>query len=576
MIFESVGERERQYVEAIRQTHHSIFYHQMQQLYEFAISQLPMMERAEVCQAIGRDYTRRVIDESIYPLMQMAVATPSGFQQALVNMIRAHLGRHTGNQYAALAEFSPTAIKTTISYGRAGMMSSYLRQYGLEPTQCFANSFHFLCGASNHYASLVVANYDSSTVRCEIDGMSGWFWLPIGAGDRFAFDKLIGKLMGYIRDVENGRLSAIQESELEGSMVTRSRVMQQTWDRIRRASLSSEIVLLRGESGTGKSFFARRIHELSHRRDRAFVEVGLTSDIGSDNLVQSNLFGHERGAFTGATEQKQGLFSLADGGTIFLDEIGDATPELQAKLLRVIESSTFKRLGGVKDLRVDVRVIAATNRDLEQKVREGGFRQDLYYRLNVIPIQLPALRHRSEDVPAMAQFLLSRATARSPEMRKILPTALAEALRGYAWPGNIRELEHALKHAIAMSDGEQIAAADFPPPVRAHLAAESLDSGELEDVHDMLVAPVINHRALQQAIRASDPIALGSSDKPYAFPAHVMHARRAYLAALIEELHGDLSLISLFWDRSSEKTLRKMVQELDLTQQLEAARSRKS
>jgi DNA-binding NtrC family response regulator len=532
------------------------------------------MSRTEVCQAIGRDYTRRVIDESIYPLIQMATATPAAFQQALVKMIRAHLGRHTGNQYAALAEFSPSAIKTTISYGRPEMMSAYLLQYGLDPAQCFTNSFHFLCGASNYYASMVVADYDSSAVECAIDGLSGWFSLPIGADDRFAFDKLIGKLMGYIREVENGRLSAIQESELEGSMVTRSRVMQQTWDRIRRASLSAEIVLLRGESGTGKSFFARRIHELSHRRDRPFVEVGLTSDIGSDNLVQSNLFGHERGAFTGATEQKQGLFSLADGGTIFLDEIGDATPELQAKLLRVIESSTFKRLGGVKDLHVDVRVIAATNRDLEQKVREGSFRQDLYYRLNVIPIQLPALRHRSEDVPAMAQYLLSRATARSPEMRKTLPTTLADALRGYSWPGNIRELEHALKHAIAMSDGDQITPADFPPAVRAHLAAETLAPSGPDVLHDPSVAPVINQRALQQAIRASDPIAIGSSDKPYSFPAHVMHARRAYLAALIDELHGDLALISLFWDRSSEKTLRKMVHDLDLTAHLERVRSR--
>jgi transcriptional regulator with PAS, ATPase and Fis domain len=147
-----------------------------------------------------------------------------------------------------------------------------------------------------------------------------------------------------------------------------------------------------GKTGTGKSHLARRIHLLSKRRDKPFIEVALTSDIGADNLIESELFGHEKGAFTGASEQKQGLFSLADGGTIFLDEIGDATADLQAKLLRVLEMKRFRRLGGVKDLEVDVRVIVATNRDLERAVADGKFRQDLYYRLNVISIRLPALR----------------------------------------------------------------------------------------------------------------------------------------------------------------------------------------
>jgi DNA-binding NtrC family response regulator len=573
LIYDGVGQRERQYVDAIRRTRHSIFYHQMQQLYEFGLRHLKTVDRRGFCAAIGRDYTGRVIDESIYPLLQMAVAPQPGFQAAVIKMIRAHLGRHAGDKYVTTAELSPRAIRLGLTWGQPQEMAAYLRQYGLDPANCFANSFYFLVGAADRYASMVVAGYDSSAFNCELTGQSGWMSIPIGQDDRFAFDKLIGTLMGYVREVESGRLSAIQETDLEDSLVTRSPVMHQTWQRIRRASLSEEIVLLRGESGTGKSFIARRIHTLAHRRDKPFIEVGLVSDIGSDNLVQSNLFGHEKGAFTGATEQKQGLFSLADGGTIFLDEIGDASSEVQAKLLRVIESSTFKRLGGVRDLRVNVRIIAATNRDLERMVREGTFRQDLYYRLNVIPVLLPPLRHRSEDVPALAQYLLSHAVARAPGVHKTLGPQLAARLRSYPWPGNIRELEHAIKHALAMSDSDEISAGDFPPAIGAYLAGASTET-ESNGAIEPAVAPVINEPALRQAIRASDPIAMGSTDHAYRLPAHIMHARRVYLSALIDELHGDLALIGLFWDRTSEKTLRKLVRELGLSDQLAAARGR--
>jgi DNA-binding NtrC family response regulator len=577
-IFQRLGERERGYVDAIRRTHHSIFYHQMQQLYEFAMAQVPGIARDEFCAAVGCDYTDHVLDGMIPSLLQTALARPGGFQAAMFQMICVHLGRHAGNIYDTSVEFTPRTMRFSIGYARPDLTRENLRQYDLDPEVCFRNSFHFIAGATQRFAGETVQDYNASAFRCGLAGMRGWMEFPIGEKDHFAFDKLIRTLMRYLREVEAGRLGVLRETELESSLVTRSRAMEQTWDRIRRASLSGEIVLLHGESGTGKSFIAQRIHELSLRRDKPFVEVALTSDVGSDNLVQSNLFGHEKGAFTGAAEQKVGLFTLADGGTIFLDEVGDATPELQAKLLRVVEQQRFRRLGGVRDLHVDVRIIAATHRDLAQLVREGRFREDLFYRLNVIPILLPPLRQRREDIPALAQFLLSRAARRSPGSHRRLPAELASRLGSYPWPGNIRELEHALKHALAMGGGDEMTAADFPPAVRSHLTggdpatAQPPEPTAFDSLRGCL--PVLDEAALRQAIRGSDPLAIVSSDHAEAFPAHIAHAKRAYLAALIDELHGDLSLIALFWDRGSEKTLRKQIRELGLFDRLVAARAR--
>ena len=579
MIFSGVGAQERQYVEAIRRTRHSIFYHQMQQLYAFGLEQAPTVDAQQFCDAVGRDYTDHVLDELLPALLQVAL-TRGGFQSAIMEMVRLHLGRHAGNIYATSIECSDHSIRLAIGYDRPELTGEHLAQHGLDPRECFANSFHFIAGAAQQFAGKTVQDYDPSRFRCDLNteggGLSGWMLFPIGRADHFAFDTLVRTLMGYIRELEAGRLSIVQETELETRLITRSPVMQETWDRIRRASLSDEIVLLCGESGTGKSFIARRIHELSLRRDKPFIEVGLTSDVGSENLVQSNLFGHEKGAFTGAVEQKHGLFKLADGGTIFLDEIADASPELQAKLLRVIEQRTFKRLGGVRDLHVDVRIISASNRDLQELVRHGRFREDLFYRLNVIPVQLPALRHRAEDVPALAQLLLSRACRRPGATRRRLTPALAARLQSYAWPGNIRELDHALKHALAMGSGDELVAEDFPPAVRAYLLLSRNGSAAVCEAGTSAGRPttaaVINQEALRRAIRASDPVAIGSSDAPDRFPAHLAHAKRAYLEALIDELNGDLGLISLFWDHGSEKTLRKLIRDLCLTDRLKAAR----
>jgi DNA-binding NtrC family response regulator len=566
---------DRHYLEAIRQTGHSVFYYQMQQLYNWAIARTGANGPEDFCREVGRSYTEAdtVIGESIYPFLQAGLSGSGGVRATAVDLMVGHMLRQGGNKYEVTQEFKPDHVLLQIKYARPAVIGAYLQQYGLEPQRCFRNSFFTMLGGAENFAGKMVADYDPKALKYGVEGTAGFVRFPIRSTARFAFETLTQTLVGYIRGVHQRQQSA-EAGLLESSLVIGSRVMREVWERVRRASRTDEIVLLRGESGTGKSFIARKIHELSPRRDKPLIEVALTSDVGSDNFVQSNLFGHERGAFTGATETKQGLFSLADGGTIFLDEIGDASAELQAKLLRVIETSTFKRLGGVRDIHVDIRIVAATNRDLEQMVQSGAFRQDLYYRINVIPVQLPPLRERAEDVPALAQFLLARLPGAAG---KRLRPELSDQLRHYAWPGNVRELEHALKHALAMCDEGEVEPADFPQAVRAALSnigGTAAAAPPLPPLSGTSKSPLINVDALRRAIRAAPSPGQLSSGRGFDVPAHVEHAKRVWLETLIDELSGDLALIGLFWDRSSEKTLRNLVREYGLADRLSAARDR--
>jgi two-component system, NtrC family, response regulator AtoC len=261
----------------------------------------------------------------------------------------------------------------------------------------------------------------------------------------------------------------------------------------RVASSPASTVLLTGESGTGKDLVAKVIHYGSSRAARAFMNI--TCSALPEQLLESELFGHERGAFTDARLQKKGLLETADGGTVFLDEIGEMTAGLQAKLLRFLEEKSFKRVGGAGDIRVDVRVIAATNRDLQEEVAKHRFRADLFYRLNVLPVMMPPLRAHPEDIPALVEFFVD---AFNTEFRKRVlgatPGALA-VLHGYGWPGNVRELRNLIERAMLLSDAERLEARDFSSLNAAGTAGEDFElpaSGvDLEKLERSLVAQAL-------------------------------------------------------------------------------------
>jgi DNA-binding NtrC family response regulator len=287
------------------------------------------------------------------------------------------------------------------------------------------------------------------------------------------------------REVRALRASASEPYAFE-QIVGSSPAMQSVIALLRRVAASpASTVLLTGESGTGKDLAAKAIHYNSSRAAGRFVNI--TCSALPDTLLESELFGHERGAFTDARAQKKGLLELGDRGTVFLDEIGELSPGAQAKFLRFLEEKAFRRVGGASDVRVDVRVIAATNRDLEPSIKDGKFRADLYYRLSVLPVQLPPLREREGDIPLLIDHWI-RAFNREfrKSVRGVAPGALP-ALNAYAWPGNVRELRNAVERAMLLADGEWLTAADFPAlggggdvAASVRLPADGLDMEQLE------------------------------------------------------------------------------------------------
>jgi two-component system nitrogen regulation response regulator GlnG len=251
--------------------------------------------------------------------------------------------------------------------------------------------------------------------------------------------------------------------------------MQEVFRAIGRLSQSSATVLITGESGTGKELVARALHRHSARARQPFVAIN-TAAMPKD-LLESELFGHERGSFTGAQQQRRGRFEQAEGGTLFLDEIGDMPSELQTRLLRVLSDGTFYRVGGHQQIKVNVRVIAATHQNLEQRVREGTFREDLYHRLNVIRLRLPNLRERSEDIPLLAKhFLASSAKQLGVEPKRIADDALAHLAR-LEFPGNVRQLENLCHWLTVMAPGQVIDLGNLPPEFRAQAPGEALSAG---------------------------------------------------------------------------------------------------
>jgi two-component system response regulator PilR (NtrC family) len=259
------------------------------------------------------------------------------------------------------------------------------------------------------------------------------------------------------------------KAELKGryrfdGLIGRSSKMKAIFQLIERVAGTGSTIVISGESGTGKELIARAIHYNSGRGDRAFVSINCGAL--PDELLESEMFGHMKGSFTGAVMTKKGLFEVADGGTIFLDEIGETTPAMQIKLLRVLQERVIRRVGGTEEIPVEVRVITATNQDLEKMVREKTFREDLYYRINVIPIRMPALREKPEDIPALAEHFLEKYKAAMGKAIHGIGEEAMERLEAYHWPGNVRELENVIERAVALEPGEVIQADSLPRELR--------------------------------------------------------------------------------------------------------------
>jgi two-component system response regulator PilR (NtrC family) len=246
------------------------------------------------------------------------------------------------------------------------------------------------------------------------------------------------------------------------NIIGKSPKMQELFTVIPRIAQSNSNVLITGESGSGKELVATALHNLSHRREKNFVTINCAAF--PEGLLESELFGHMKGAFTGAMYNKQGLFEIADGGSVLLDEIGEMPVNLQSKLLRVIEGGTFRRVGGTNDIKVDIRVISATNKDIKEEIASGRFREDLYYRLNVVPIIIPPLRRRKDDMPLLVDHFLKK-TSNKP--KRITPEAM-RLLMDYSWKGNVRELENIIERIVLLTDKEEITPADIPSEITGY------------------------------------------------------------------------------------------------------------
>ncbi|MDL1971498.1 MAG: sigma-54 dependent transcriptional regulator [Candidatus Desulfofervidaceae bacterium] len=254
-----------------------------------------------------------------------------------------------------------------------------------------------------------------------------------------------------------------EKASFRFDLTGQSKAMQRVKEQIRRVAPTNASVLITGENGTGKELVARAIHYYSKRAHGPFIEVNCAAI--PDDLIESELFGHEKGAFTGAHTRKRGKFDLAHGGTLFLDEIGDMSSKTQAKVLRVIQEQRFERVGGTKTIQVDVRIVAATNKNLEEEINKGNFRADLYYRLNVVPIEVPPLRERKEDIPLLVEEFLKEFASEIHLGQKKIDEEALHLLMQYDWPGNVRELKNIIERLVIMTPGEVITAKDIPESI---------------------------------------------------------------------------------------------------------------
>jgi len=365
-----------------------------------------------------------------------------------------------------------------------------------------------LAGAPDSPQVIVMTGYQDVATAVEA--------MKLGAYDYLSKPTRIEELDVLVRKAaEKGQLlrdnvalrARAPGAEPFGGILTKSVRMQEILRIIDRVAPTDSTVLILGESGTGKELVARAIHERSPRVDRPFVP--LHCGALPREVFESELFGHEKGAFTGAVSAKPGLIELADGGTLFLDEIGEMEPDMQVKLLRALETGTFFRVGGTRPRRVDVRVVAATNRDLAEAMRTGQFRQDLYYRINTITVTLPPLRERPDDIPMLARHFVD--TNATYGAKRLGDRALA-VIEAYAWPGNVRELLHAIERAVILTKGDEITPDDLPPEVTGTAPGPMVGGGATASLEAIERQHIVNtlrqvggHRGKAAALLEIDP-----------------------------------------------------------------------
>ena len=364
------------------------------------------------------------------------------------------------------------------------------------------DGLEFLHRMRDDYPSLpVVVMTAFGTVETAVEAMkagaSDYVLKPFSLEDlTMTIEKVLE--LHALRD-ENLKLKAELERRYDfGYIIGRSPKMQEIFDAAGRVAPTRTTVLLGGESGTGKGMLARAIHVNSPRRDKPFVKINCSAI--PENLMEAELFGYEKGAFTGAARPHPGKFEQADGGTVFLDEIGDVPPAVQVKLLRVLQEREFERLGSTKTTEVDVRIVAATNQDLIVALEQGTFREDLYYRLNVLPINLPPLRERKEDIPYLVDHFLEKYAADTGNRVTHVTAAAREKLAGYHWPGNVRELENIIERAMVLSKSETVGSDDIHLDTQRSVPAPE---GGLPFVPDGFTLEQYEQELIREAMRRS-------------------------------------------------------------------------
>ncbi|TBO44551.1 AAA family ATPase [Pedobacter kyonggii] len=337
-----------------------------------------------------------------------------------------------------------------------------------------APDFPFLTGTTICLGKEVIGVIALCHDKKDLLTMQVKLWKSICSQLAIAISNILAneKISVQLQEINNYKLRLEEEKvylqeEIETShnhmeIIGDSPEMKKTFNLVAQVAASDSTVLILGETGTGKELIARAIHNNSPRKDKLMVKVNCAALPA--NLIESELFGHERGSFTGATERRLGKFELANNGTLFLDEIGEMPLELQVKLLRALQEKEIERIGGNSTIKVDVRIIAATNRNLEREMEEGRFRSDLYYRLKIFPINLPALRHRKEDIPKLASFFISRFSKKSGKKINALSNNALQEMINYSWPGNVREMEHLIERSVLLTTGDSIKNIDLPSP----------------------------------------------------------------------------------------------------------------